>query len=168
MAERLSRLVLPNVRKLAIILGSVLAVAILSVILVDRIVAERTRPGYTPISTGLDHVAISGFDSVSYWTEGKATLGSSQYVYVWNDATWRFTSAAHRDMFAADPERYAPQYGGYCGSHMTMGEMSAADPQVWAIVDGKLYMFASERLWRGWTEGGIARADQHWRALTGQ
>ena len=58
-------------------------------------------------------VAIKGYDSVAYHTEGRAVKGQSQYSQAWNDAEWYFTSAENRDLFAADPERYAPQYGGY-------------------------------------------------------
>ncbi len=58
-------------------------------------------------------VAIKGYDTVAYHTEGRAVKGHSKYSHEWNDAKWHFTSAANRDLFAADPERYAPQYGGY-------------------------------------------------------
>ena len=58
-------------------------------------------------------VAIRGYDSVAYHTEGRAVKGKKEFSYGWNDATWRFASAENRDLFAADPERYAPQYGGY-------------------------------------------------------
>ena len=58
-------------------------------------------------------VAIKGYDTVAYFTEGRALKGKSEFVHSWNEATWQFASASHRDMFAADPERYAPQFGGY-------------------------------------------------------
>ena len=58
-------------------------------------------------------VAIKGYDTVAYHTEGRAVKGHSKYSHEWNDAKWHFTSAENRDLFAADPERFAPQYGGY-------------------------------------------------------
>ena len=58
-------------------------------------------------------VAIKGYDTVAYHTEGRAVKGQSQYSHEWNDARWHFASADNRDLFAAEPERYAPQYGGY-------------------------------------------------------
>lgn len=58
-------------------------------------------------------VAIKGYDTVAYHTEGRAVKGQRKYSHKWNDAKWYFTSAEHRDLFAADPVRYAPQYGGY-------------------------------------------------------
>lgn len=58
-------------------------------------------------------VAIKGYDTVAYHTEGRALKGKSKFSHKWNDAKWYFSSAENRDLFAADPERYAPQYGGY-------------------------------------------------------
>ena len=58
-------------------------------------------------------VAIKGYDTVAYHTEGRAVKGSSEYAHTWNDAKWYFSSAENKDLFIADPERYAPQYGGY-------------------------------------------------------
>jgi hypothetical protein len=58
-------------------------------------------------------VAIHGYDTVAYHTEGRPVKGRSDFSYSWNEAVWHFASAKTRDLFAADPERYAPQYGGY-------------------------------------------------------
>ena len=58
-------------------------------------------------------VAIKGYDTVAYHTEGRAVKGDSKFYYDWNDASWYFSSAANRNLFAADPERYSPRYGGY-------------------------------------------------------
>ena len=58
-------------------------------------------------------IAIHGYDTVAYHTENRAVKGKSEFSYEWNDAEWHFASAENRDLFAADPDRYAPQYGGY-------------------------------------------------------
>ena len=58
-------------------------------------------------------VAIKGYDTVAYHTEGRAVKGQRKYSHRWNDAKWYFTNAENRDLFIADPEKYAPQYGGY-------------------------------------------------------
>ena len=58
-------------------------------------------------------VAIKGYDTVAYHTEGRAVKGKSKFSHKWNDAKWYFSSAGNRGLFAAEPERYAPQYGGY-------------------------------------------------------
>lgn len=65
------------------------------------------------VSTTIFGVAIKGYDTVAYHTDGRAQKGSSKYAYKWNDAKWYFASQAHKDLFIKDPERYAPRYGGY-------------------------------------------------------
>jgi hypothetical protein len=118
------------------------------------------------IATDSNHLAIRGYDTVAYFTDGKAIKGSSDFVYVWGDARWQFATAVHRDMFATDPDRFAPQYGGYCAGSMAMGELSIANPTTWTIVNGKLYMFAGTRLAGPFTAGEIAAADANWRSRT--
>ncbi len=66
-----------------------------------------------PINTDDVGVAIKGYDTVAYFTDGRAEKGNPEFEALWQDARWHFASAEHRDMFKADPERYAPQYGGY-------------------------------------------------------
>lgn len=65
------------------------------------------------VNTTFFGVAIKGYDTVAYHTEGRAVKGRSEFSHEWNDAKWYFTSAENRNLFAADPERFAPQYGGY-------------------------------------------------------
>lgn len=96
--------------------------------------------GPAKINAGPDRIAIKGYDPVAYFTEGKAMKGSEEFEYEWLDARWRFASAQHRDLFTADPERYAPQYGGFCSGAMAFGDIVVGNPEAWAIVDGKLYL----------------------------
>jgi hypothetical protein len=125
--------------------------------------ATTAVAGENLIAIDANHVAIKGYDTVAYFTDGKAIKGSSRFEYVWSDAKWQFTSAAHRDMFAANPERYAPQYGGFCAGLMAnVGALSIANPTTWAIVDGKLYMFSGANV-GDWRANDIARADENWR-----
>ena len=94
---------------------------------------------------GETRLAISGYDPVAYFTDGKPVPGLTEFEHVWHDARWRFASAAHRDLFVGDPNRYAPQYDGYCamGLAMEKGHKATADPEAWVIVDGKLYVMHS-------------------------
>ncbi|GAB4388094.1 MAG: hypothetical protein Kow0025_05280 [Thermodesulfovibrionales bacterium] len=69
--------------------------------------------GIEPINTTAGGVAIKGYDTVAYFLDGMPVKGSAEYEYAWKGAKWRFASAEHRDLFASDPEKYAPQYGGY-------------------------------------------------------
>ena len=90
------------------------------------------------INTTLLGNAIDGYDPVAYQTMGKPVEGSADYTYDWKGATWRFASAENRDMFAADPEKYAPAYGGYCAYGVAQDALVGIDPEAWSVVDGKL------------------------------
>ena len=85
-------------------------------------------------------VALKGYDPVAYFTEQKPVKGNSAIRYDWDEARYYFASARNRDLFADDPERYAPRFAGYCTASITRGEKNEADPEFWAIVDGKLYL----------------------------
>lgn len=88
-------------------------------------------------------VALKGYDPVAYFTEGKAMKGSAAHQHDWDDARYQFSSAKHRSAFAADPERYAPQFGALCAKGLSMGKQIEADPTIWRIVEGRLYIFSS-------------------------
>jgi hypothetical protein len=95
------------------------------------------------VNTGLfGGVAIMGYDPVAYFTEGRPMKGSEKFAYDWLGTPWHFASAKHRDMFAADPAKYAPQFGGYCTLGVGLDGHAAEniDPErAWRIIDGKLY-----------------------------
>lgn len=109
--------------------------------------------------------AIDGYDPVAYFTEGKPVEGSASIGLEWGGGTWRFSSEANRHAFESDPEKYAPQYGGYCAYGMSEGYLAQTDPAAWTIVDGKLYLNfdagVMER-WRETKERRIPRADANW------
>ena len=121
-----------------------------------------------------NHIAIKGYDTVAYFTDGKAVKGSSQFEYVFDDARWQFSNAAHREMFVADPDHYMPQYGAYCSACIAMKWCAAvfpdhpADPDAWTIVDGKLYMVGDKKVldrWKANSAENIKQADAHWPAI---
>lgn len=85
-------------------------------------------------------VAIMGYDPVAYFVEGKPAMGMEKYSYRWNDAEWYFASKQHMTMFKENPDKYAPQYGGYCAYAASKGYYAETDPNAWAIHDGKLYL----------------------------
>ncbi|MBI5909084.1 MAG: YHS domain-containing protein [Betaproteobacteria bacterium] len=88
-------------------------------------------------------VALKGHDTVAYFTEKRPVMGSAQNGYVWDGSRYLFSSVKNREAFAANPDRYAPQFSGLCATGLSMGMKTAADPNVWKIVDGKLYVFSS-------------------------
>ncbi len=109
--------------------------------------------------------AIRGYDAVAYFSDGQPQPGNAAYSHDWKGAVWLFASAAHRDAFKANPKRYAPQFGGYCAYAISRGHAVEANPAVWSIVDGKLYLNlgpGAQSRWREDVPGNIARATSNW------
>ena len=94
------------------------------------------------INTGyFGGIAIKGYDPVAYFTKGRAIKGSEKFALTWMGAPWHFANARHRDLFAAEPIKYAPQFGGYCADGVAYGQSTAnIDPEAWRIINGKLYL----------------------------
>ena len=109
--------------------------------------------------------AIRGYDPVAYFTDGRPVKGSPQFTHQWRGATWHFASAENRDRFAAAPEKFAPQYGGYCAYGVAQGYAVSIDPAAWSIVDGKLYLNYSRSVREDWNKdipGYIRKANANW------
>ncbi len=126
---------------------------------------EQTQEPEIQYFTDNSGLAIRGADPVAYFTEGQPVLGSAEFEYEWQGTTWRFSSAEHRDLFAAAPEDYAPQYGGFCAWAVSQGYTAPVDPNAWKIVDDKLYLNVNQRIQRRWESnisGHIAQADANW------
>ncbi|MEM9494578.1 MAG: YHS domain-containing (seleno)protein [Pseudomonadota bacterium] len=122
-----------------------------------------------PVYTGrFSNVAVDGYDVVSYFSEGEPVKGDAEFETTYNGAEWRFTSAANRDAFIADPESYAPQYGGYCAWAVSQGYTAKGSPQHWRVVDDKLYLNYNAKVQRDWLAdipGFIALADANWPSV---
>ena len=109
--------------------------------------------------------AIRGYDPVAFFTEGKPVEGSRKFTHKWKGATWRFASAQNRDAFAVAPEKYAPQYGGYCAYGVANGYTVSTVPEAWSVVGGKLYLNYSLGVRADWLKdvpGYIRKADGNW------
>ena len=122
--------------------------------------AMAIEPVFAP-----DGIAIKGADPVAYFVDGKPRIGTDAFSYDWNGATWRFVSAENRDKFAAAPENYAPQYGGYCAYAVGNGYTAKIEPEAWKIVDDKLYLNYSRAvglLWRTRQSHYISEANKNW------
>ena len=110
-------------------------------------------------------IAIDGSDTVAYFDENGPVPGSPEFAVDWNGATWQFASAENRDLFAASPEEYAPQYGGFCAYAVSQGNTASIEPTAWKIVDGKLYLNYNDKIQTRWSKdipGHIAQADENW------
>ncbi len=117
-----------------------------------------------------DGTAIRGYDPVAYFTEEDAVKGSSAHTFDYMGATWQFASAENREKFVANPEKYAPAYGGYCAWAVANNYTATIDPDAWSIKDGKLYLNYSKLVRARWAldkDGNIEAADKNWPGLRG-
>jgi len=131
--------------------------------------ALAAAPAYAdqaPVYTGLlSRVAVSGYDPVAYFTDGRPVRGTTQFRMTYQGYEYRFASAEHLAAFRASPARYSPQYGGYCAWAVSQGYTASADPTNWRIVDGKLYLNYNDEIQRRWEQdipGHIREANANW------
>jgi YHS domain-containing protein len=113
-------------------------------------------------------LAVGGYDAVAYFTSGKPTQGKKAYEYKYMSATWRFSTAENLETFKANPDKYAPQYGGYCAWATAQGYTAKGDPKSWKVVNGKLYLNYNadvQALWEADIPGFIANGDANWPAV---
>ena len=112
-----------------------------------------------------DGVAIKGFDPVAYVTEQKAVPGLAEFTGIYKGSTFRFVNTANRDAFIANPEKFAPQYDGYCAYGVSRGYKAATSPDAFRVVDGKLYLNFNAEVKTTWAKdvpGYIGKADAQW------
>ena len=144
------------------------AIVVVAAVMVGAVFVSpllSTERQFADYNVDSDKVAIHGYDTVAYFTEGEPTKGSTEFEHSWQDARWQFASATNRDLFTANPDRYAPQYGGYCALGLSAGEYADIDPNAWTIVDGKLYLNKTLEYrvaWRKDPEAYFATADYNW------
>lgn len=117
--------------------------------------------GQSPVG----EVAIKGYDTVAYFQSGKPLKGNESFTAQWHNLTWHFLTRDNRDLFETSPEKYAPQYDGYCAWAMTESRKAVTDPEVWKIVNGKLYLNCSIAAYEKWSRDipdNIKKADTNW------
>lgn len=122
-----------------------------------------------PVYTGFfSSEAIKGYDSVAYFTENKPVKGKSEFSLERNGATWLFASQENLDLFKTDPEKYSPQYGGYCAYAVSQGTTASIKPELFTIHNGKLYLNYNEKINAQWSKNKddfISKADVQWPKL---
>jgi YHS domain-containing protein len=127
--------------------------------------ALAAGPDVNATITGL---ALRGYDPVAYFTDGKPVLGDFTITAQHEGATYRFASEDHKALFVKDPARYLPQYGGFCAFGTAQGYKVDGDPNVWKIVDNKLYLNLAPPVATRWSQdvaGNIKDANDKWPAL---
>jgi YHS domain-containing protein len=109
--------------------------------------------------------AIRGYDPVAYFTDGKPVQGKEEFVYNLNNTNWYFSSQQNLDSFKTNPEKYTPQYGGYCAYGLSNGYKAPTSPDAWTIVNGKLYLNYNIEVRESWDKNQkerIEKADKNW------
>ena len=128
--------------------------------------AASLKAAESEIYTGfLSNVAVGGHDAVAYFDEKRPVKGSEKFELKHKGATWRFANQANLEKFRANPDVYAPRYGGYCAWAVSQGYTAKGDPQYWRIVDGKLYLNYDASVQQRWEKdipGFIKKADANW------
>jgi len=130
------------------------------------VVAFASAPAFAAgANTGyFGSVAIEGYDTVAYFTDGKATKGSEEFAYDWLGASWHFATEEHRKLFSENPVSYAPQFGGICAEGLAFQEMTVnIEPEAWQIIDGKLYLTAGAHFVGDYGEL-LPDAEENWPA----
>lgn len=123
------------------------------------------------INTDRRGLAAHGYDVVAYITQGQALKGEPAFQASWRNATFRFANADHRDRFLANPEQYAPQYGGFCAYAVSRGYTADVDPEAWSVVGGRLFLNYSKSVRQAWLadrDENIAKGDRNWTTLSRQ
>ncbi|MBC7926664.1 MAG: YHS domain-containing protein [Bryobacteraceae bacterium] len=113
-------------------------------------------------------LALKGYDPVAYFTQSKPVPGDPKITVDWSGAKWQFSSEQNRDQFKADPEKFAPQFGGYCAWAVSEGYTADADPQAWKVVDGKLYVNYNKGVQKKWEADQpqrVEKAAKNWPGL---
>jgi YHS domain-containing protein len=144
------------------------AIALAAFAVLPSAALAKEAPVYTKV---LSDVGLSGYDAVAYFTDSKPVKGDAKFTHAYLGANWHFSSAENRDKFAAAPERYAPQYGGYCAWAVAQGKTASADPMLWKIVQGKLYVNYSADVQKKWEldiAGNVQKADGNWPNVLGK
>ena len=131
-------------------------------------VLGQVRAAAQTVPPGGERIALKGYDPVAYFTLSTPTPGMAEYDYVYDGVRYFFANARHRDLFKANPDKYAPQFGGLCAMNLSRGVKRESDPHNWVISNGNLYVFAGERGAQNFAtdaEASAARAAANWKTL---
>lgn len=152
-------------------LGVVLGALALSTSLSATAAPPINTLGKTGLFSGPSDAAIVGYDPVAYFTVGKPVQGKDAFTTEWNGAKWKFSSAENLALFKGNPEKYAPQYGGYCAHGVAKDGLVSIEPDKFAVRDGKLYLNYNADVQERWLkdpDGFIKQADQKFESLLKQ
>jgi len=122
------------------------------------------------VNANANDIAIHGYDAVSYFTDSKAVKGNQKYSATYKSAIYQFSSESNRDQFRNNPEKFAPQFGGFCAMGVALDKKLDTDPTAWKIVEGKLYLNLNKAVQKKWLSdvpGHLATAERVWSGIQG-
>lgn len=144
------------------------AALVLALIVTVTVAVRSASAAVDPINKNIFGTALKGYDAVAYFKESRPVKGKDEFRHDWMGAKWYFANAANRDDFARNPEKFAPQFGGYCAWAVANGYTANIDPEAWRIVDGKLYLNYSKDVQKKWEAdipGFIKLGNENWPKL---
>jgi hypothetical protein len=144
---------------------------IVAVTLLGAVTHPRAGQNLPAVRLNVDkmQVMVHGYDVVSYFVNQRPEKGLESVEYRWQGAKWRFASAEHLALFRQTPERFAPQYGGFCAWAVSRGATADIDPEAWTIASDRLFLNYSKAVQKQWLvdrDGNIANGDANWPALS--
>jgi YHS domain-containing protein len=158
----------PTWRELLLLLGlATMALALLN----DGVLLAQRSEKPSVFTEFRSRLALDGYDAVAYFKTGKPAKGSAGHALTWNGASWHFASVENKAAFEANPQAYAPQYGGYCAWAVSEGYTAKGDPAIWRIVDGRLYLNYNASVQKSWERdipGHVSKADKNWPTVLGK
>ncbi|CAM2930411.1 YHS domain-containing (seleno)protein [Moritella viscosa] len=139
---------------------------IIKLLVISSLIFSFNSFAKDPIYTGyFSSKAVSGYDTVAYFTQSKAVKGLKKFTYEYKGEDWYFSNSQHLALFKQEPTKYAPQYGGYCAYAVANNGTASTDPTQWTIVNGKLYLNYNADIRQQWLKDKlnfIVKADQNW------
>ena len=133
------------------------------------VAATVTGAAAQRVNTDRHGLAVKGYDVVAYFVDGRAVPGDAGFEHTVDGVRYRFASAANRDRFAQEPQRFLPQYGGFCAWAVSRGYTADTDPLAWRVVDGRLFLNydrSVQKQWEGDVTGNVAKGDANWPGLS--
>src|SRR4051794_27153954 len=147
-------------------LGKIIIVALVAVMFVA---VANAQPGTRSFVNVNDNgVILDGYDPVAFFTDNKPVKGIADFQYKYEDAIYYFATQEHLDLFKANPEKYKPQFGGYCAYAVSLGKTAPIDVNTFSIVNGRLVIQHNVKAVNGWNKdvnGNLAKADRYWPAV---
>ncbi|HMH24024.1 MAG TPA: YHS domain-containing (seleno)protein [Puia sp.] len=143
----------------------IISLAVIVMVLLSQAHAQKAEV-YSPGGK-----AIKGYDPVAFFTDSKPVMGADSLSYSWKGATWLFADRSNLQRFKANPEKYAPQYGGYCAYGTSQGHKAPTEVSTWTILNDKLYFNYNEKVKGMWVKdqpGYIQKADKQWPEIKGK